>query len=124
MSILLAILATLTVQPGADVVYSVVLEGGTVYDVRGAKPIVADVGARGDRIVAIGDLSDARAGKRLDVSGLSVVPGFVDTHSHGVRGIFRHPLVENYIRQGVTLAVGGPDGSSPLPIGELIAALR
>ncbi len=104
-------------------VLSVVLEGGNVYDGLGGEPVVADVGIGGDRIVAIGDLSRRRAGKRLNVSGLAVVPGFIDVHSHGTRGIFRHPLAENYIRQGVTLAVGGPDGSSPFPIAEFLARL-
>ncbi len=104
-------------------VLSVVLEGGNVYDGLGGEPVVADVGIRGDHIAAIGDLSRRRAGKRLNVSGLAVVPGFIDVHSHGTRGIFRHPLAENYIRQGVTLAVGGPDGSSPFPIAEFLARL-
>ena len=104
-------------------VLSVVLEGGNVYDGLGGEPVMADVGIRGDHIVAIGDLSRRRAGKRLNVSGLAVVPGFIDVHSHGTRGIFRHPLAENYIRQGVTLAVGGPDGSSPFPIAEFLARL-
>ena len=104
-------------------VLSVVLEGGNVYDGLGGEPVVADVGIRGDHIVAIGDLSRRRAGKRLNVSGLAVVPGFIDVHSHGTRGIFRHPLAENYVRQGVTLAVGGPDGSSPFPIAEFLARL-
>ena len=65
-------------------VLSVVLEGGNVYDGWGGEPVVADVGIRGNHIAAIGDLSRRRAGKRLNVSGLAVVPGFIDTHSHGV----------------------------------------
>ena len=102
-----ALAAALQGSPGA--VLSVVLEGGTVYDGSGAAPFVADVGLSGDRVVAIGDLGDHRAAERLDVTGLAVVPGFIDTHSHAVRGIHRHPLAENYIRQGVD-ARGGRAG--------------
>ena len=98
--------------------YDLVLAGGEVHDGRGGAPRVADVGIRGERVAAIGDLSDARAAERVDVSGLAVMPGFLDIHSHATRGVFRHPLAENYLRQGVTTALGGPDGSSPLPIGE------
>ena len=98
--------------------YDRMLAGGDVYDGRGSPPQVADIGISGDRIAAIGDLSAARAGQRTDVSGLAVVPGLVDIHSHAVLGVFRHPLAENYLRQGVTTAVGGPDGGSPLPVGE------
>ncbi|MDX1546134.1 MAG: D-aminoacylase, partial [Rhodothermales bacterium] len=88
---------------------------------------VADVGILGDRVAAIGDLSGARAGLRRDVTGLAVVPGFIDVHSHAAAatpeasGIFRHPLAENYLRQGVTTVIGGPDGSSALPVGEFLA---
>ena len=97
--------------------YDVILVGGEVVDGGGEPARSADVGIRGDRIAAVGDLMWARSPMRVDVSGLTVVPGFVDIHSHAVRGVMRHPLAENYLRQGVTTAVGGPDGGSPLPIG-------
>jgi len=108
---------------------SIVLEGGDVYSGEDAEPRVADVGISGDRIVAIGNLEDRDAELRLDVRGLAVVPGFIDIHSHAVRdnpedGIFRWPDAENQIRQGVTTVVGGPDGSSPLPISETLEALE
>ena len=129
MYVILAIVLTATLVPQVvtdhvDVdVLSVVIEGGSVYEGLGGEPVVTDVGILGDRIAAVGDLSRRRAGRRLDATGLAVLPGFIDTHSHAVRGIFRHPLAENYIRQGVTLAVGGPDGGSPFPIGEFLARL-
>lgn len=112
-----------TAQPGDDCLLTVILEGGDVYDGRGSDPVVADVGILGDRISAIGDLSACAAGRRLDVDGLAVVPGFIDIHSHGTRGLFSVPLAENLTRQGVTTAIGGPDGNSPYPIGEYLARL-
>ena len=110
-----------------EAVYSVILEGGQVYDGTGRPPFVADIGLQGDRIAAIGDLRQARAALRLDVRGLAVTPGFIDIHSHAVAGrpersgVFRQPLAENYIRQGVTTVIGGADGFSPLPIGTFLA---
>ena len=115
--------ASASAQPPDACLLTVILEGGDVYDGRGGDLVVADVGILGDRITAIGDLSQCRAGRRVDASGLAVVPGFIDIHSHGVRGVFRHPLAENYIRQGVTTAIGGPDGSSPYPIADFLARL-
>ena len=112
------LLVTAALAAGCGEPYDVVLAGGEVHDGRGGAPQVADVGIRGDRVATVGDLSGARAETRVDVSGLAVAPGFVDLHSHAVRGVFRHPLAENYLRQGVTTAMGGPDGGSPLPIGE------
>lgn len=95
--------------------FTLILEGGTVYDGRGGPPLEADIGIRGDRIAAIGDLGEQEAAIRLDVSGLAVTPGFIDIHSHADRTIQEVPMAENYIRQGVTTAIGGPDGSSFFP---------
>ncbi|MDH3441160.1 MAG: D-aminoacylase, partial [Gammaproteobacteria bacterium] len=107
----------------------VVLLGGTVYSGANAEPVVSDVGISGDRVIAVGDLAEHPADLRLDVSGLAVVPGFIDIHSHAVRsepndGIFRWPDAENLIRQGVTTVLGGPDGGSPLPITDTLTAIE
>jgi dihydroorotase/N-acyl-D-amino-acid deacylase len=110
--------------------FDVILYGGEVYSGEDAEPTVADIGINGDRIAVIGDLRGASAALELNVSGLAVVPGFVDIHSHAVRdddlsdGIFRWPDAENLIRQGVTTVIGGPDGSSVLPITVTLNALE
>ena len=46
----------------------------------------ADIGVRGGRIAAVGNLADADAEERLDASGLMVLPGVIDTQVH-----FREP---------------------------------
>lgn len=98
------------------------LEGGSVYGGDAMPAMVADIGIRGDRIAAIGDLDGRRAELRIDASGLAVAPGFIDIHSHALRddpdrsGIYLWPDAENLIRQGVTTVIGGPDGGSPLPL--------
>lgn len=113
-----------TTEEGAP--FKLVLEGGSVWKGWGSQPVVTDIGIRGDRIVAIGDLSGKAAEQRIVVKGLAVVPGFIDIHSHAVRGsransgIFKHPDAENYIRQGVTTVIGGPDGGSELSISTLL----
>ncbi len=113
-----------------DSIFTVILAGGTIYDGTGSDSVIADIGIRGGRIAAIGDLRGKRAGLRLDVGGLALVPGFIDIHSHAARsrpeqsGIFRRPLAENYLRQGVTTVISGPDGFSPYPIGEYLARLE
>ncbi|HET6565911.1 MAG TPA: amidohydrolase family protein, partial [Xanthomonadales bacterium] len=110
--------------------YDLVLVGGTVFNGDGGAGRVIDIGLRGDRIAAVGELASAPALERLDVSGLAVTPGFVDIHSHAVReserdsGIFLWPDAENYIRQGVTSIIGGPDGNSWYPISGLLSRLE
>ncbi len=116
-------------QP-SEVPLTIVIEGGMVFRGDGKEGMVTDVGISADRIIALGDLSSADAELRLDASGLAVTPGFIDIHSHAVRdsveesGIFLWPDAENYIRQGVTTAIGGPDGSSWYPISELLQMLK
>jgi dihydroorotase/N-acyl-D-amino-acid deacylase len=109
--------------------FDILLQGGTVYSGENVEGVVTDIGIRGDRIVAVGNLADWPAALRLDVAGLAVAPGFIDIHSHAVRdepgdGIFRWPDAENLIRQGVTTVIGGPDGSSPLPITDTFTAIE
>ena len=70
---------------------------------------------------------DAAATRTIDVAGRIVAPGFIDIHSHARGGIFDVPTAENYIRQGVTTIIEGPDGSSPIPVKpflEKVAATR
>ena len=119
-----------TQSPDTDEMLDVVLVGGKVYTGMDAAPVTADVGIRADRIVAVGDLGDREAQRRLDVSGLAVMPGAIDIHSHAIRanedrsGIYVWPDAENLVRQGVTTVIGGPDGGSPLPIEDDFARLE
>ena len=91
---------------------------------RARRGFCADIGIRGDSIAAVGDLGNAPAGVRIDARGMVVAPGFIDIHSHGRRGIAAVPTAENYLREGVTTIVEGPDGSSPLPIGQFLDGIR
>ena len=113
-----------------DTAYTVILTGGTLYDGLGNDPIVTDIGFVGEEIVAFGDLSPFEAPVELDVTGLAVVPGFIDIHSHASGGNYdrsglrRTPDAENYIRQGVTTAIVGQDGSSAYPIDKFLKSVE
>ncbi|MCB1672957.1 MAG: D-aminoacylase [Gammaproteobacteria bacterium] len=120
MSVLRAVLVTLfslaVSLAAAQEDYDVVIRGGRLIDGTGNPWFRADVGIRGERIVRIGDLSDATAGRIIDASGLTVTPGFIDPHTHALRGIFDVPTAESALLQGVTTLTEGNDGSSPFPI--------
>ncbi|HKD09522.1 MAG TPA: D-aminoacylase [Bryobacteraceae bacterium] len=96
--------------------FDLVIAGGRVIDGSGDPWFYSDVGVKGDTITALGNLSSASAARRIDAKNLVVAPGFIDIHTHARRGIFATPAAENYIRQGVTTLMEGPDGSSPIPI--------
>lgn len=71
---------------------SVALVGGRVVTMRGADGGVIEDGVvlvRGDRIVAVGSRAEVvvPAGTpTVDVSGKTIVPGFIDAHAHGPQG--------------------------------------
>jgi N-acyl-D-amino-acid deacylase len=96
--------------------FDVLITGAKVVDGSGGPWFYGDIGIRGDTIAAVGLLPDATAAIRIDARGMVASPGFIDIHSHGRRGIFSVPTAENYLREGVTTIIEGPDGSSPIPI--------
>ena len=96
------------------IVLDLVLSGGRVVDGTGAPWFRADVGVRGDRIVAIGDLSRARAGRRIDLRDRMVAPGFIDLLGQSERFLLADDRVESKIRQGITTEITG-EGESIAP---------
>ncbi len=96
--------------------FDVLITGGKIVDGAGSPWFYGDVGIRGDSIAAIGKLTGATAPMTIDARGRMVAPGFIDIHSHGRRGIFEVPTAENYLREGVTTMIEGPDGSSAVPL--------
>jgi dihydroorotase/N-acyl-D-amino-acid deacylase len=100
--------------------FDVIVTGAKVMDGTGAAWFYSDIGVKGDTITAIGVMPNATAALKIDARGLVVAPGFIDTHSHGDRGIFSTPTAENYLREGVTTFIGGPDGSSEVPLGPFL----
>lgn len=108
-------------QPPAD--YDLIIRNGLVYDGSLGEPLQADVGITGDRIAAIEDLSGKNAVREIDARGLVVAPGFIDMHVH-LSSIRELPDMESLLRQGVTTALGGPDGGGPWPFGAYLDSLE
>jgi N-acyl-D-amino-acid deacylase len=94
--------------------YDVVIRHGTVYDGSGAAGVVEDVAFAGDRIAALGDLSNARGRQDVDASGLAVAPGFIDMLNHSETSLIADGRSQGMIRQGVTLSVFGEGSMGPL----------
>ena len=114
-----AVVATLLafVTPSAQTPpFDLVVRNGRIVDGTGSPWYRADLAVRGDTIARIAPRIDAPAARVIDAAGQVVSPGFIDLHTHARRNIFQVPTAENYVRQGVTTLMEGPDGSSPLPI--------
>ena len=101
--------------------YDLIVRGGTVYDGAGAPGVRADVGVRGDRIVAIGDLAGAGADRELDATGLAVAPGFINMLSWATESLIEDGRAQSDVRQGITLEVMG-EGWSMGPLNPTMKA--
>ena len=96
--------------------FDVIITGGTVVDGSGEPGFRADVGVEGERVTAVGDLSDAEARRVINAVGLTVAPGFIDTHAHSDGVLLWDAQHANGLRQGITTEILGQDGLSYAPM--------
>src|SRR5215210_21801 len=114
--VLVAIVITGALSAGVQpATFDVIIGGGTVYDGTGAPGRRSDVGIRGDRIVAVGDLASATASTTVHATGLAVAPGFINMLSWSTESLLVDGRSQGEIRQGVTTQIFG-EGSSMGPL--------
>lgn len=84
-----------------------VLKGGCFFDLVSGEVIASDIAICGDRIVGTHGHYTGRA--EIDISGKTVVPGFIDTHLH-VESSLVTPFEFDrcVLRHGVTTAICDP----------------
>jgi N-acyl-D-amino-acid deacylase len=90
------------------------LRGASIIDGSGAPAFQADVGIRDKKIIAVGQ-SDEPARKTVDVSGLHLMPGIVDVHTHYDAQITWDPTLSPSVSLGVTTAILGNCGFGIAP---------
>ncbi len=119
--ILVASIVAIAACDGGEPALDLIVRGGSVLDGSGAPAFVADIGIRGDRIVVVSSeaLVAGPTTRVIEAQGLTVAPGFIDLHAH-LDPILRLPEAESLARQGVTTALGGPDGGGPWPFGDYL----
>ena len=108
-------------------VYDLLLRGGTVVDGSGAVGFRADLAIKGDRIAKIerAGLPAEQARRTVDVTGLTIAPGFIDSHAHVAVNLHEYPLAENFLRQGITtLMATNHSQDQPWPLDQYAATLR
>jgi N-acyl-D-amino-acid deacylase len=97
--------------------FDVIVRGGSVYDGSGGGARHVDIGIKGDRIAAVGDLSKAHATQDLDANGMAVAPGFVNMLSWAPDSLYIDGHSMSDLKQGVTLEVFG-EGESLGPLSD------
>ncbi len=96
--------------------YDLIIKNGTVLDGTGAESFLADIAVKDGKIVKIEKEIDG-AKNIIDATGLTVTPGFIDSHSHSDQDILLYPEQLEKIEQGITTAVGGQCGGTDAPLG-------
>jgi N-acyl-D-aspartate/D-glutamate deacylase len=91
------------------------IRNANVLDGSGANAEVLDVALRNGRIAAIAPKLDLRTELVVEGEGLTLAPGFIDTHTHDDLAVIRDPAMTAKISQGVTTVIVGNCGISASP---------
>jgi N-acyl-D-amino-acid deacylase len=124
-ALFLAFFGTLVLQPFllSAQSYDLIIRNGRVYTGETAGFQSLEIGIRGEKIARIAPNIKGSAPRVIDAKGLVVSPGFIDLHAH-LEPLTLDPEAQSHVRQGVTTALGGPDGGGPLRIGSYLDTLE
>lgn len=113
------IASTVLVAGGQEPVDAdILLTSARIFDGIRNEPTVGDVAIKGDRIVAVGRFKTASVAWRIDCSGLTLAPGFIDLHNHSDGYVVKRETrtATNFLTQGCTTLVTGNCGSGPIDL--------
>ena len=102
---------------------AVLFRGGQILDGTGNPWYRGDVLVVGERIARVGvipaDELPAET-REIDIAGLTLMPGFIDPHSHAGPGLATPELRAGapVIRQGITTVMVNPDGGGDVDLAE------
>jgi dihydroorotase/N-acyl-D-amino-acid deacylase len=99
--------------------YDIVIRNGRIIDGTGSPWYSGDIGIRGGRIAAIGNLASAESRRVLDARGMVVAPGFIDMLGQSELTILVNPHLPSKIFQGITTELTG-EGGSIAPLSDAI----
>ncbi|WP_428665417.1 serine hydrolase [Runella sp.] len=93
--------------PKTEIITNIRLIDGT-----GAVGRQTVVRLKNNRIWEVGNLTPFANETATDGKGLTLAPGFIDSHSHHFGGLEEHPDASAAVSQGITTIVIGQDGGS------------
>lgn len=102
---------------------SFLIADALVVDGSGAPGRPADVRIKDGRIVEIGEL-EPMGDVVVQANGLTLAPGFIDTHSHHAGGFQEDRTASDATSQGITTIISGQDGGSDIPLAKFFHDLE
>jgi N-acyl-D-amino-acid deacylase len=121
--LIVGLLLTSAVAPSAQAA-STLIVNAQIVDGTGSVPKNGAVRIERDTIVAIGDLKAHKGEKVINAKGLTLSPGFIDTHSHHDVGLDKHRDALAAVSQGITTIIVGQDGEQSYPLSKAFAAFK
>ena len=95
--------------------FDLVIKNGNIIDGTGTPHYIADIGIKDGKIACI--KKNIIGGEEIiDATGLTVTPGFIDSHSHSDSSVLNFPESIEKIEQGITTSIAGQCGIAPAPI--------
>jgi len=94
------------------------IRGALVIDGSKREPFQGDIAVENGVIAEVSPFIKERGKTVIEADGLVAAPGFIDIHSHTDLTIFKHPLAESKILQGVTTEVVGNCGIGAFPVNQ------
>lgn len=90
------------------------IRNASVVDGSGAAAYTGDVGVRAGKLTL--QTAGERAARTIEADGLTLCPGFIDSHSHGDMSVGTAHAMMCKVSQGVTTEVTGQCGQSAFPV--------
>jgi len=97
---------------------SLLIRGALVIDGSNREPFRGDIAVEKGMITEVAPSIKGGGKAIVEADGLVAAPGFIDIHSHTDLSIFKHPLAESKVLQGVTTEVVGNCGIGAFPVND------
>src|SRR5438067_1903908 len=121
---ILVLLISLLILPRAtaqSAPFDIVIAHGRIIDGTGSPWFSGDIGIRGGKIAAIGNLATAPRTRTIGAHGQVVAPGFIDMLGQSELSILVDPRLPSKIFQGITTEITG-EGNSVGPLNSTMVA--
>jgi len=95
-------------------VYDLVIRNALLADGSGRALFTGDVAVSGTKIAAVGEVAEAGSCE-FDATGLTLCPGFINSHGHADMVMEAYPALASDLGQGITTQIAGNCGIGAAP---------